>query len=80
MSVRQSDWIGRWPGHRFCCDVPGRHSFGILKEGANYGWPICYYDDAQKKLVLAPEYGGDGGKKIGECDKFDPPVAAFPAR
>jgi len=37
----------------------------ILKEGANYGWPTCYYDGMQKKLVLAPEYGGDG-KKIGE--------------
>ena len=33
----------------------------------------------QKKRVLAPEYGGDGGKKVGDCDKFDPPVAAFPA-
>jgi glucose/arabinose dehydrogenase len=51
----------------------------ILKQGANYGWPTCYYDGTQKKLVLAPEYGGDGGKKIGECEKFEPPVAAFPA-
>jgi glucose/arabinose dehydrogenase/cytochrome c553 len=51
----------------------------IVKEGANYGWPMCYYDGAQKKLALAPEYGGDGGKKVGECDKFDAPVAAFPA-
>ena len=50
----------------------------ILKEGANYGWPYCYYDGMQKKLVLAPEYGGDG-KKVGECNKFEPPVAAFPA-
>jgi glucose/arabinose dehydrogenase/cytochrome c5 len=50
----------------------------ILKQGANYGWPYCYYDGMQKKLVLAPEYGGDG-KKVGECDKFAPPVAAFPA-
>ena len=32
-----------------------------------------------KKRVLAPEYGGDGGKKVGDCDKFDPPVDAFPA-
>jgi mono/diheme cytochrome c family protein len=51
----------------------------ILKEGANYGWPYCYYDGTQKKLVLAPEYGGDGGKKVGTCDEFDPPVAALPA-
>jgi glucose/arabinose dehydrogenase/mono/diheme cytochrome c family protein len=51
----------------------------ILKEGANYGWPTCYFDPAQNKLVLAPEYGGDGGKKTGDCAKFEPPVAAFPA-
>lgn len=51
----------------------------ILKEGAHFGWPFCYYDPEQKKLVLAPEYGGDGGKKVGQCDKYEPPVAAFPA-
>jgi len=51
----------------------------IVKKGAWYGWPKCYYDPTQKKMVLAPEYGGDGGKKIGECDKAEPPVAAYPA-
>jgi len=51
----------------------------IVKEGANYGWPTCYFDGAQKKRVLAPEYGGDGGKKLGDCEKLDPPIAAFPA-
>ena len=55
-----------------------RRGGGDPKEGADYGWPNCYYDATQKKLVLAPEYGGDGGKKAGECEKFDPPVAAFP--
>src|SRR3989454_8265138 len=33
-----------------------------IERGADYGWPECYYDDAQGKLVLAPEYGGNGGK------------------
>jgi glucose/arabinose dehydrogenase/cytochrome c5 len=50
----------------------------VLERSADYGWPYCYYDGMQKKLVLAPEYGGDG-KKVGECDKFELPVAAFPA-
>ncbi len=50
-----------------------------LKEGGDYGWPYCYYDDAQQKLVLAPEYGGDGDKKVGICAQKLPPVAAFPA-
>ncbi len=50
-----------------------------LRQGADFGWPECYYDDAQKKLVLAPEYGGDGGKAVGVCAQKDGPIAAFPA-
>ena len=51
----------------------------LEQKGADFGWPACYYDDEQKKLVLAPEYGGDGGHKIGICAEKTPPVAAFPA-
>jgi glucose/arabinose dehydrogenase/cytochrome c5 len=51
----------------------------LLKSGGDYGWPECYYDGTQKKLVLAPEYGGDGGKKIGVCADKLGPAAAFPA-
>ena len=50
-----------------------------LQQGADFGWPECYYDYDQKKLVLAPEYGGDGGKMVGECAQKQAPVAAFPA-
>jgi len=50
-----------------------------LKSGADYGWPECYFDGMQKKLVLAPEYGGDGGKKVGLCADRTPPAAFFPA-
>jgi glucose/arabinose dehydrogenase len=50
-----------------------------LRQGADFGWPECYYDDVQKKLVLAPEYGGDGGKAVGVCSQKEAPVAAFPA-
>ncbi len=50
-----------------------------LRQGRDFGWPECYYDDAQKKLVLAPEYGGDGGKAVGVCAQKEAPVAAFPA-
>ena len=49
-----------------------------LEQGADFGWPYCYFDGEQDKLVLAPEYGGDGGKKIGVCATKKPPVAAFP--
>ena len=51
----------------------------LLTKGGDYGWPECYYDPVQKKLVLAPEYGGDGGKAVGPCAGKSPPVAAFPA-
>jgi len=51
----------------------------VVKKDAWYGWPKCYFDPEQKKLVLAPEYGGDGGKAVGSCDKAEPPAAFFPA-
>jgi glucose/arabinose dehydrogenase/mono/diheme cytochrome c family protein len=50
-----------------------------LIQGGDYGWPECYYDGTQRKLVLAPEYGGDGGKKVGPCVTKSAPIAAFPA-
>jgi glucose/arabinose dehydrogenase/cytochrome c5 len=49
-----------------------------LERGGDYGWPECYYDDTQGKLVLAPEYGGDGGKTVGICAQKRAPIAAFP--
>jgi glucose/arabinose dehydrogenase/mono/diheme cytochrome c family protein len=51
----------------------------LLTKGADYGWPECYFDGFQKKLVLAPEYGGDGGKTAGVCAEKQAPVAFFPA-
>ena len=51
----------------------------LLKAGGDYGWPECYYDGGQQKLVLAPEYGGDGGKQVGVCANKSAPVASFPA-
>ena len=56
----------------------GRGDRASCKQGADYGWPECYYDRLQNKLVLAPEYGGDGGKKVGVCAEKTAPVAAFP--
>ncbi len=51
----------------------------LLKQGGDYGWPECYYDPYQSKLVLAPEYGGDGGHTVGVCANKIGPIAAFPA-
>jgi glucose/arabinose dehydrogenase len=48
-----------------------------IEQGTDAGWPYCYYDQIQKKLVLAPEYGGDGSK-VGRCAGKAQPVVAFP--
>ena len=58
--------------------LPSEELF-VVKKDADYGWPECYFDPFQMKLVLAPEYGGDGGKKIGVCAGKTAPIAAFPA-
>jgi glucose/arabinose dehydrogenase len=50
-----------------------------IVQGGDYGWPTCYYDGQQQKLVLAPEYGGDGGKAVGDCGTKRGPEAYFPA-
>ena len=49
-----------------------------LEHSADYGWPYCYYSLSRKRLVLAPEFGGDGGKAIGQCAQKQAPIAAFP--
>ena len=48
-----------------------------VSAGDDFGWPYCYFDHQQGKLVLAPEYGGDG-KAIGRCASKKPPVYGFP--
>jgi glucose/arabinose dehydrogenase len=51
-----------------------------IEQGGDYGWPNCYYDGAQQKRVLAPEYGGDSsGKAVGDCASKKGPAAFFPA-
>ena len=53
--------------------------FVRITEGADFGWPSCYFDAMQDKQVLAPEYGGDGGKAVGDCAMKGRPDVAFPA-
>jgi glucose/arabinose dehydrogenase len=57
-------------------ELPAEEFFKVT-QGANFGWPYCYYDQRQNKKVLAPEYGGDGRKSEG-CEKFAGPIMAFP--
>ncbi len=50
----------------------------LTYDGADFGWPYCYYDPIQKKRVTAPEYGGDG-KQSDKCGNAEDPLVAFPA-
>jgi glucose/arabinose dehydrogenase len=53
--------------------------FARVEKGDDFGWPYCYYDATQGKNVLAPEYGGDGGRAEGGCAGKKRPDVAFPA-
>ncbi|MDR3716813.1 MAG: PQQ-dependent sugar dehydrogenase [Puia sp.] len=48
-----------------------------LEDGSNAGWPYYYYDQMKGKLMLSPEYGGDG-KKEGDGKNYLQPVVGFP--
>ncbi|NIN72821.1 MAG: sorbosone dehydrogenase [Gemmatimonadetes bacterium] len=49
-----------------------------IERGDDFGWPYCYHDPVLNRLVLAPEYGGDGNA-AGRCSSKKEPLVAFPA-
>ena len=55
---------------------PGEQVNHITK-GADFGWPYCYYSTAEKRLVNAPEYGGDG-RNDSRCRSRTQPAYVFP--
>ena len=69
-----------WPGQFTSQENAERPAEPLYRavQGSNFGWPYCFFDYGQKKLLLNPEYGGDG-KTTGRCSEFTPPLAAFPA-
>lgn len=69
-----------WPEHFTAqqnADLPGEEFFEV-EEGADYGWPYCYWDPFLNERVLAPEYGGDG-EEVGRCADMARPALSFPA-
>jgi glucose/arabinose dehydrogenase len=50
----------------------------LVAQHGDYGWPYCYFDGAKGKLVLAPEYGGNG-TAVGMCASKRAPVCWYPA-
>lgn len=61
----------------YSAENPGEQVNHILK-GTNFGWPYCYFSTEEKKLVTAPEYGGDG-KQGTRCASATQPAFVFPA-
>lgn len=51
--------------------------FVEIREGDDHGWPYCYHDRFLGRLVLAPEYGGDG-RQAGRCAQAREPLVGFP--
>lgn len=58
-------------------ELPAEEFLKVSKD-ADFGWPYCYYDPAQNKKLLAPEYGGDG-QQTGRCEDVEQPLMSFPA-
>jgi len=48
-----------------------------VSAGSDFGWPYCFFSVDEKRLVLAPEYGGDG-KRVGRCADKKEPMVYFP--
>jgi glucose/arabinose dehydrogenase len=60
----------------YSADNPGEELVQV-SQGDDFGWPYCYYALAAQKLVLAPEFGGDGTKTT-RCDQKKNAVVAMP--
>ena len=79
LQMGRDELSGNWPKYfsdAQNAELPAEEFFKV-GQGGDYGWPYCYFDEFQKKKVLAPEYGGDG-KQQGDCSKYGQPIAAFP--
>jgi glucose/arabinose dehydrogenase len=70
------NWPALFPTTKYQADNPGEELLQV-NQGDDFGWPYCYYSMDEKKLVTAPEYGGDG-KKTDRCEGKKAPVAVFP--
>jgi glucose/arabinose dehydrogenase len=70
------NWPNLFPTTTYQAENPAEELMQV-NEGDDFGWPYCYYAMDQKKLVDAPEYGGDG-QKSARCDSKKAPLAVYP--
>jgi len=71
-----ANWPKIFPTTTYSAENPAEELMQV-NQGDDFGWPYCYYAVEPKKLVDAPEYGGDG-QKSARCSSKKAPVAAFP--
>jgi glucose/arabinose dehydrogenase len=77
-AIHGRDQLKNWPGFsdEDNAEKPAEE-FGPILQGADYGWPYCFYDPIERRKVLGPEYGGDGVVQ-GECADKTQPAIGFP--
>ena len=68
-------WKSKFPDPKYQAENPAEELVQV-NQNDDFGWPYCYWAIDQKKLVDAPEYGGDG-KKSERCDNKKEPVATY---
>ena len=71
------NWRSIFATTTYSAENPGEELHQV-NQGDVFGWPYCYYSMEEKKLVTAPEYGGDG-KKTDRCTDKKAPAAVYPA-
>jgi glucose/arabinose dehydrogenase len=71
-----ANWQSRFPTTKYSAENPAEE-LQQVNQGDVFGWPYCYYSVEEKKLVTAPEYGGDG-KKTDRCTDKKAPAAVYP--
>jgi glucose/arabinose dehydrogenase len=70
-----------WPEHFTAKDNaerPAEPMFRVDKQNEDFGWPYCFFDYPAQKILLNPEYGGDG-TTAGRCSQVSLPIASYPA-
>jgi glucose/arabinose dehydrogenase len=70
------NWPKLFPTTVYQAENPAEELIQVNK-GDDFGWPYCYYAADAKKLVDAPEYGGDG-QKTARCQDKKEPIGVFP--
>lgn len=72
-----------WPDYyteEESAELPAEDMYQV-NEGDRFAWPYGYYDQRKGKLMLSPEYGGNGKLTIAEskfAGQFKEPVMGFP--